>query len=174
MKRKHFALIVFFLFFICTLAVPQTRRIEAKKKGQEDSTDVSSSMTKPEVVFNVGHSASIESIAYSPDGAYIASASVDKTIMIWEIETGRLLRTLVGHTDDVNSVCYSPDGKYLASSSADKTIKLWEVKTGECVKTLVGHTSFVESVCYSPDGKYLASGSYDKTIKLWEWRLVSV
>ena len=166
MKRKHFALIVFFLFFICTLAGAQTRRIEEKKKGQEDSTDVGSGMSNPEVVFNVGHSASIESIAYSPDGAYIASGSEDNTIKLWEVETGRLLRTLRGHNRDVNSICYSPDGKYIASGSNDNRIKLWEVKTGECVKTLGGFIGYVNSVCYSPDGKYIASGS--NTIKLWD------
>ena len=164
MKHKHFALITFFIFFSFTLAVPQTRRIEAKKKTQDDGY----AMSNPELVFNSAHSGSINSISYSPDGAYLASSSDDKTIKLWEVETGRLLRTLTGHTDDVYSVAYSPDEKYVASSSSDETIKIWEVATGNCIKTLTGHTSYVRSVSYSPDGKYLASGSWDETVKLWE------
>jgi len=165
MKCKHLLFITVFVFFSFVLAGAQTRRIEAKKKTQEED---SPAMTNPEVVFNIGHSSMVTSVCYSSDGKYLASASLDDTIKLWEVETGRLLRTLAGHTNDVCSVCYSPDGKYLASGSDDYTIKLWEVKTGECVQTLIGHTENVTSVCYSPDGKYLASGSNDNTIKLWE------
>ena len=125
-------------------------------------------MNKPEIVFNVGHADNIKSVAYSPDGKYIASGSWDKTIKIWEAETGRLLRTLTGHAGDIYSVGYSLDGAYLASGSDDKTIRIWEVETGNCIKTLTGHTSYVRSVTYSLDGAYLASGSWDKTIKIWE------
>ena len=163
MKHKHILIITLFVFFFCTLAAAQTRRIEAKKK-----TGDSSALNNPELVFNSVHSAIIYSVAYSPDGKYLASGSGDKTIKLWEVETGRLLRTLTGHTGDVYSVSYSPNGVYLASSSSDKTIKIWEVKTGNCIKILTGHTGYVQSITYSPDGKYLASASWDKTIKLWE------
>ena len=165
MKHKHILIITLFVFFFCTIAAAQTRRIEAKKKTQESS---GFAMSNPELVFNSVHSMSIEAIAYSPDGAYLASGSNDNTIKIWEVETGRLLRTLTGHTDSVYSVSYSPDGKYVASGSQDKTIKLWEVTTGNCIRTLTGHTSYVKSVMYSPDGKHLASAAWDNTIKVWE------
>jgi len=162
MKHKHILIIALFVFFVCTIAAAQTRRIEAKKKTQESSGSV---MNNPEFVFNVGHADFIDSVCYSPDGKYIASGSDDKTVKIWEVETGRELRTLGGHSYDVNSVCYSPDGKYIASSSRD-SIKLWEVATGECIKTLSGNNDNY-SLCYSPDGKYIASSSRD-SIKLWE------
>lgn len=163
MKHKHILIITLFVFFFCTLAAAQTRRIEAKKK-----TGDSSALNNPELVFNSVHSAIIYSVAYSPDGKYLASGSADKTIKLWEVETGRLLRTLTGHTGDICSVSYSPNGVYLASGSKDETIKLWEVKTGNCIKILTGHTGYVQSVTYSPDGKYLASAAWDETIKLWE------
>jgi WD40 repeat protein len=115
-----------------------------------------------------GHSDSVLSAAYSPDSRYLASGSIDNTIKIWEVATGKELRTLTGHFSGVYSVVYSPDGRYLASASADNTIKIWEVATGKELRTLTGHSDSVWSVAYSPDGRYLASGNYDNTIKIWE------
>ncbi|MCS7227406.1 MAG: WD40 repeat domain-containing protein [Endomicrobia bacterium] len=123
---------------------------------------------KPELVIQNGHIWNVNSVAFSADGKYLASGSLDRTIKLWEVSTGRLVRTLEGHTWDVESVAFSADGKYLASGSGDKTIKLWEVSTGRLVRTLEGHTDRINSVAFSADGKYLASGSWDKTIKLWE------
>jgi serine/threonine protein kinase len=115
-----------------------------------------------------GHSDRVRSVVYSPDGRYLASGSLDKTIKIWEVATGTELRTLTGYSIGVLSVVYSPDGHYLASGSNDNTIKIWEVATGKQLRTPTGHSEVVRSVVYSPDGRYLASGSQDKTIKIWE------
>ncbi|MDZ8082076.1 MAG: ribosome assembly protein 4, partial [Nostoc sp. DcaGUA01] len=115
-----------------------------------------------------GHSSSVISVGFSPDGKTLASASADKTIKLWDVSTGKAIKTLTGHSSSVYSVGFSPDGKTLASGSEDKTIKLWDVSTGKAIKTLTGHSSSVISVGFSPDGKTLASGSEDKTIKLWD------
>ncbi len=112
-----------------------------------------------------GHS--VKSVVYSPDGRYLASGSRDTTIKIWEVATGKQLRTLTGYYP-VNSVVYSPDGRYLAGGSWNDTIKIWEVATGKELRNLTGYYLPVNSVVYSPDGRYLASGSRDKTIKIWE------
>ncbi|MDB9444228.1 hypothetical protein PN497_23160 [Sphaerospermopsis kisseleviana CS-549] len=117
-----------------------------------------------------GHSYSVSSVAYSPDGQTLASGSGDNTIKLWNVNTGNPLQTLTGHSDSVRSLAYSPDGQTLASGSRDKTIKLWNVKTGQILQTLTGHSKWVTSVAYSPDGQTLASGSRDKTIKLWNAR----
>ncbi|MEH2403619.1 AAA-like domain-containing protein, partial [Nostoc sp.] len=83
-----------------------------------------------------GHRDSINSIVFSPDGKTLASASDDKTIKLWNLDTGKEITTLRGHSDSVISVVFSPDGKTLASASRDKTIKLWNLDTGKEITTL--------------------------------------
>ena len=163
MKNKQLIAAVLTAFaFSAAHTQPESRRIEARAKQSAESASA------PEIVFNVGHSGTVEAVCYSPDGKYIASGAADATIKIWEVETGRCVRTLEGHTRAVYSVSYSPDGKYLASGSGDCAIKIWNAATGDCIQTFKGHTRAVTAVVYSPDGKYLASASEDNTIKIWE------
>jgi WD40 repeat protein len=120
------------------------------------------------LVPETGHSSLVNSAAFSPDGKTLASGNDDKTIKLWNVASGKEIRTLAGHTGSVYSVAFSPDGKTLASGSWDNTIKLWDAASGKEIRTLAGHTGWVYSVAYSPDGKTLASGSNDTTIKLWD------
>jgi WD40 repeat protein len=116
----------------------------------------------------VGHSDIIHSLAISPDGKTLASASGDRTIKLWNIADGTVRATLEGHTGFVRCVTFSPDGKTLASGSADRTIKLWDVSSGENTATLRGHSADVYCVAISNDGRTLATGGADTTIKLWD------
>jgi hypothetical protein len=113
------------------------------------------------------HGSPVRSVAFSPDGKTLASASSDKTIKLWNLQTQKEIATLTGHSNSVNSIAFSPDGKTLASASSDKTIKLWNLQARKEIATLTGHSSQVWSVAFSPDGKTLASASLDQTIKLW-------
>ncbi|MBF0550126.1 MAG: hypothetical protein HQK60_06290 [Deltaproteobacteria bacterium] len=115
----------------------------------------------------VQHDGSINCLAFSPDGGTLASGSVDKTIRLWDVQTGIENSVMKGHTGGVNSVSFSPDGRTLASGSKDKTIRLWDVQTGIEKTVLKGHTGGVYSISFSPDGRTLTS-SGDETIRLWD------
>ena len=83
-------------------------------------------------------------MAFSPDGTILASGSDNAIVDLWEVNTGREIRTLAGHTGSVLSVAFSPDGNTLASGSVDATVKLWDINTGDEIRTLEGHTEWVE------------------------------
>ena len=114
-----------------------------------------------------GHTDTVYSVAFSPDGQTLASGSADNTIILWDATTGQYKQTLIGHKRAVYSIAFSPDGQTLASGSWDKTIILWNTTTWKYRHTLVGHEKVVYCVAFSPDGQILASGSADKAIILW-------
>jgi WD domain, G-beta repeat/Caspase domain len=126
------------------------------------------SANKPELVVETDHSASVQSVAFSPDGKTLASGSADHTIKLLDVWAGSEWRTLRGHSSTINSVAFSVDSKTLVSGSSDATVKLWEVSTGTELGNLSGHLSDVTSVTLSPDGKTLASGGMNQRIKLWD------
>ncbi|MHC5849487.1 WD40 domain-containing protein [Nostoc sp.] len=108
------------------------------------------------------------SVAFSPDGEYLATGDTKGEIQIWDSATGKQLICCRGHQHWTWAVTFSPDGRYLASAADDYLVKLWDVKTGQCLHTYKGHTYSVNAVAFSPEGKILASCGQDLTIRLWE------
>src|SRR5215470_13916762 len=100
-----------------------------------------------------GHSLALASVAYSPDGKYLATGSYDRTAKVWDTKTNRELITLKGHQAAVEAVKFSPDGTRLATGSYDRTVKLWDWAVGKEVATFNGHANMIRSLAYSPDGR---------------------
>jgi WD40 repeat protein len=107
-------------------------------------------------------------LVISPDGKRVASGSFSNLAMLWDAESGELVRSFKGHTDHVVVVALSPEGRVLASGSHDQTIKLWDVESGKLLRSLTGNDGEVASVSFSPDGGTLASGFNSGAVKLWD------
>lgn len=123
----------------------------------------------------------------SSDGRWIASASSDQGVRIWDTASGELRHELRGHEHVVECVAFAPSssyefiqillgmrspdkpepGRYLASGSRDKTVRIWS-QQGQCIRTLSGHDNWVRAVAFSPNGKFLLSVSDDKTMRVWD------
>ncbi|RKK90937.1 hypothetical protein BFJ68_g16337 [Fusarium oxysporum] len=113
-----------------------------------------------------GHSDTALSAVFSHDSTKVASASSDKTVRIWNAQTGDCERVLEGHSSTAISVVFSHDSTKVASASLDKTVRIWNTETGDCKRVLEGHISSVDSVVFSHDSKKLAS-SGDMTVRIW-------
>jgi WD40 repeat protein len=115
-----------------------------------------------------GHSSFVNGVALSPDGRRAVSASSDKTLKVWDLETGRELHTLPGHSNSVYGVAVSQDGRRAVSASSDKTLKVWDLETRHELYTLAGHFASVYDVAASLDGHRVVSASSDGKLKVWD------
>ncbi|MCL2443636.1 MAG: caspase family protein [Treponema sp.] len=121
-----------------------------------------------EIYPQLGHTGHVASVVFSPDGKQILSGSGDSTIKLWDVDTGRELRTFAGYSNGIRAAAFSPDGKQIISCSGG-AITLWDVATGKEIRTIIGHeNNDVFSVAFSPDGRHFISGSTNNTIRLWD------
>ncbi|HEX7840281.1 MAG TPA: CHAT domain-containing protein [Kofleriaceae bacterium] len=115
-----------------------------------------------------GHAAWVRACAVASDGWRVVSASWDRTLKVWDQESGRVLITLEGHDSIVTACAVTPDGQCVVSASADGTLKVWDLESGRVLATLEGHDDMVSACAVTPDGSRVVSGSTDGTLKVWD------
>ena len=145
------------------------------KAQQPKSTEITLSMppVAPYVRTLEGHKKAVNSVAFSPDGAIIASGAGggllwpnDNTVRLWRVSDGTLLRTLEGHNKQVTSVAFSPKGVVLASGSRDKTVRLWQFSDGKLLNTLEWYEEEITSVTFSSDGTIISATSGEIILRM--------
>lgn len=110
----------------------------------------------------------VNSMAFSPDGQFLATGHYDGVLQLWDMRTGKLFWSVVAE-EVIESLAFSPDGKLLATGGSyqNSLVRLWSVSDGELLRTLEGHTHGVNHLLFSPRGFYLVSSSYDGALRLW-------
>lgn len=121
-----------------------------------------------EIFVMPGHNGWTKTVDVSPDGSQAASGSVDETIRLWDLSTGRECGKFEGHEDAVNCVVFSPSGNQILSGSSDKTVRLWDIDSGNEIRKFIGHTNLVTCVAFAPVGSRIASSGYDGVIRIWD------
>ncbi|CAE6469540.1 unnamed protein product, partial [Rhizoctonia solani] len=111
------------------------------------------------MIVQEGHTDSVNSVAFSPDGKSVASGSDDSTVRMWDVHSSSPIgEPLRGHSSWINSVSYSPLGNLIASGSGDRTIRLWDINTGQESGDDLKSDHIFFSVAFSPDARLIASG----------------
>ena len=116
-------------------------------------------------------SATVYSVAFSPDGRTLATGGSNSPVRLWDVDTQKQLgKPLLGHFGPVYSVAFSPDGHTLATGGYDSTVRLWDVRTQTQLGQPLHHRNIVNTLAFSPDGRTLVTGDSTKTVRLWDVR----
>jgi WD40 repeat protein len=114
------------------------------------------------------HSDEVWFVQFSHDGNLLATASKDRTAIIWDLQNlNTPYKRLCGHADSLTFLTWSPDDRCMLTCGNDRVLKLWLVHTGECVRTFIKHADTVIACAWLPDGKYFISAGIDKNVYLW-------
>jgi WD40 repeat protein len=113
------------------------------------------------------HDGDVFALAWSPNGEYVASGGRDKTVQVWNVQTGEMTTYYQGHSEAVYALAWSPESDMIASGGRDKTVQVWDAKTEKEYFTYYGHDGSIYTLAWSPDGRLLASGGDDKEVQVW-------
>lgn len=127
----------------------------------------------PKVRELVGHTAPVQTLSFSNDGALLLSGSRDNAVKVWSVEQGKAIKTLRGHNSAVRAVAWTPDGRTVVSGSQDERVLLWGIDSYEEFRvlegrTLAGHTDAILGASFSPNGKEILTASRDRTARSWD------
>jgi WD40 repeat protein/tRNA A-37 threonylcarbamoyl transferase component Bud32 len=125
--------------------------------------DVSTGRT----LIEMKHGSEINSIGFSPDSRWIASAGEDHRVQVWDSQTGNRKISLVGHKNEVMRVRFTPDGLRIITASLDRTARVWDIETGQVIHQLP-HNGEVIDIDISPNGQWIATASRDRTAMIWD------
>jgi len=129
------------------------------------TANLSAFCQEPGIVLQTGHLSAVFTLSFSPDGKTLATGSVDHTIKLWDVATGKEVKILTGHAGIITSVAFLNQDDYLISASQDGTIRIWSNKNN-ISRVLYVQQSDIHSVCLSSDGQTLAVGSGNGSIKI--------
>jgi WD40 repeat protein len=115
-----------------------------------------------ETVIQKGHELAVVAVAVSPDSNFVATASKDKSIKLWELSTGREIRSFLGHEMTVSSIVFSSDGKFILSGSYDKSTRIWDVSNGKAIATLISDDAITD-VGIDPKMRFFVTAGYNRT-----------
>lgn len=151
-------------YYPCSLTIsPDSNYLLAgEKNGTIRLIDLTGMVTRT----FAGHTSSVTSLAFTPDGKQFLSASGDNTVRLWDVGTGKEIRTFVGHTKQVLCVACSPDGTKALSGAMDFTARLWDMRTGKELFCYRGHRNIVGGVAISPKGTSAITS--DGSLHLWD------
>lgn len=105
---------------------------------------------------------------FDPSERKVIAGSKAGSIKAFDLEAGKVSRTLKGHMSTCTTLDYHLYGDYVASGSLDTIVKVWDLRTKSCMQTFKGHQTEVTNVCFTPDGRWLTSGGLDGTIRIWD------
>ena len=152
---------------VCLAAALPAAPGMAQGSEQANASGASPENSAPRLMVQTGHGGQINALAFSPDGKHLLSGSDDKTAKLWDIATGREIRTFGGHESQVLAVAFSPDGKTIATGSWDHTLIVRDARTGQALHVL-NEGSWVQALAFSPDGRLLATGTRGGRAIVWE------
>ena len=121
-----------------------------------------------ETVIQKGHELAVLTVAVSPDSNYVATGSRDKTVKLWELSTGREVRSFLGHSASVNQLDFSSDGKYLISANGDATAIIWEVATGKELFSVKPDDERITDVAYDAKGRFFVTVGFGQKVRVWD------